>query len=428
MVKVTFKTVQGSNFQLDLDATTKVSDVKAAIESSQGAGFPAANQVIIFSGKVLKDDTTLADNKVSENGFMVVMITKAKQAAPAAAAPAPAPAAVPVAPEVPAAGASAPAAAEAPASAPPAATGVSPSSAHLASESPAAAAAPDVTTGATGTAADPYSASASSLSTGAALEGHINQMVEMGFEREQVQRAMRAAFNNPDRAVEYLMTGIPASAEHPPPVAASGAGGAGGGGGSQAAGSGAAAAAASAGGEGSGEQPAASQPAGSGGPNAQPLDMFPQGMPNFGGGGGGAAQRAGALAFLRDNQQFQGLRHVVQANPQILQPMLQELGKQNPQLLQLINANQEEFLSMINEPGGGDMDPEAMAALGGLGEDMDIGEGGGAQIAVTEEEAAAIDRLQGMGFERAACIEAFIACDRNEEAAANFLLENMNDD
>ena len=26
--------------------------------------------------QVLKDDTTLADNKVSENGFMVIMVTK----------------------------------------------------------------------------------------------------------------------------------------------------------------------------------------------------------------------------------------------------------------------------------------------------------------------------------------------------------------
>jgi hypothetical protein len=47
-----------------------------------------------------------------------------------------------------------------------------------------------------------------------------------------------------------------------------------------------------------------------------------------GGGGAGAAEGAaaaggGSLDFLRNNTQFQALRQIVQANPQILQPMLQ---------------------------------------------------------------------------------------------------------
>jgi UV excision repair protein RAD23 len=40
--------------------------------------------------------------------------------------------------------------------------------------------------------------------TGTQLDGVIQNMMEMGFEREQCVRALRASFNNPDRAVEYL--------------------------------------------------------------------------------------------------------------------------------------------------------------------------------------------------------------------------------
>lgn len=42
--------------------------------------------------------------------------------------------------------------------------------------------------------------------SGDTLQTAIIQMVDMGFERDQVMRALRASFNNPDRAVEYLMT------------------------------------------------------------------------------------------------------------------------------------------------------------------------------------------------------------------------------
>ena len=48
---------------------------------------------------------------------------------------------------------------------------------------------------------------------------------------------------------------------------------------------------------------------------------------------------------------------MVQTNPQLLQPVLQQLGEQNPQILQLINQHQQEFIQLINEPVQGSGSP-----------------------------------------------------------------------
>merc|ERR1712150_307373 len=68
---------------------------------------------------------------------------------------------------------------------------------------------------------------AAGMDTGMVLGEDYNRMVQqlqdMGYEKTQVEAALRASYNNPDRAVEYLLTGIPSSAQEqsaPPSVAA----------------------------------------------------------------------------------------------------------------------------------------------------------------------------------------------------------------
>lgn len=210
-------------------------------------------------------------------------------------------------------------------------------------------------------------------------------MEGMGFPRDEIDRAMRAAFFNPDRAVEYLLNGIPATAQQERPAAASPrpasnraqtpA---------QTGNTGAEAAAPAP----SGDEPvnlfeAAAQAgqgrggAGAGGARGAGGAGDLAAALGGGGQGGGAGGNAANLEFLRNNPQFQQLRQVVQQQPAMLEPILQQVAAGNPQLAQIITQNPDQFMQLLAEDGDDDVQLPP----------------GAQQISVTEEERQAIERV-----------------------------------
>ncbi|XP_030455761.1 probable ubiquitin receptor RAD23a [Syzygium oleosum] len=72
-MKLTVKTLKGTNLEIKVQPSDTIMAVKKNIEDVQD-NYPCGQQLLIHSGKVLKDETTLADNKVSGDGFLVVEI------------------------------------------------------------------------------------------------------------------------------------------------------------------------------------------------------------------------------------------------------------------------------------------------------------------------------------------------------------------
>ncbi|KAK9676190.1 hypothetical protein RND81_11G060000 [Saponaria officinalis] len=101
----------------------------------------------------------------------------------------------------------------------------------------------------------------------------------------------------------------------------------------------------------------------------------------------------------------------------LTKPMLQELEKQNPHLIRLIQDHQNEFLQLMNEPIEGEEGDVLEQLAGGMPQ----------AIEVTPEEREAIERLEGMGFDRATVLEVYFACNKDETLAANYLLDHMHE-
>ncbi|XP_034996747.1 UV excision repair protein RAD23 homolog B isoform X3 [Zootoca vivipara] len=420
-MQITLKTLQQQTFKIDIDPEETVKALKEKIESEKGKdAFPVAGQKLIYAGKILNDDTALKEYKIDEKNFVVVMVTKPK----AAAAPAPSPtttqqsndttttvssstiaAAAPKPTPVPAS-APAPVSAPAPAAPTPAAVACEPVPVSApVEEKPAdkpvetpAATSPTSTDSTTGDLlrSNLFEDATSALVTGQSYENMVTEIMSMGYEREQVIAALRASYNNPDRAVEYLLMGIPGDRESQgmtdPPQAAS----------TVASPSSATATAAA----------TAAVAAAAATTTTTTTTSSTGGHP---------------LEFLRNQPQFQQMRQIIQQNPSLLPALLQQIGRENPQLLQQISQHQEHFIQMLNEPvqesgqGGG-------GSGGGGGSVAEAGSRHMNYIQVTPQEKEAIERLKALGFPEGLVIQAYFACEKNENLAANFLLQQNFDE
>ena len=96
-----------------------------------------------------------------------------------------------------------------------------------------------------------------------------------------------------------------------------------------------------------------------------------------------------------------------------VQSLLEQLGQTSPAMLRLIQENQADFMALLNgsEPPPAQPPPAAQE------------EAGVVTVELTAAEAEAIGRLEQLGFGRDAALQAFLACERDENLAANFLFD-----
>lgn len=401
-MQVIFKDFKKQTVSIEVELSDSVLSAKEKLANEKGVD---ASQIkLVYSGKVLQDDKTLESYKLKEGASIIFMINKTKQT------PTPTPA-----PEQTQSTGS-----ESKSASTNDSTKTQPAASQEASSNTTTTTTTSTTTNestSSGTPAQaqsqqPQESNESTFAVGTEREATIQNIMEMGYERLQVEAALRAAFNNPHRAVEYLLTGIPESLQRPEqpvaPVAQS-------------------------------EAPVGESTTTSahdeedddeheGGQHENLFEAAAAAAAAQEGGahaataGGDAASAGGA--GLGDDQQMQLLRAALQSNPELIQPLLEQLAASNPQIASLIQQDPEAFIRTFLGAGGEDLGFEIEGDESGF-TGGEAGEEGTVRIQLSEQDQSAINRLCELGFERDLVIQVYLACDKNEEVAADILFRDM---
>ena len=310
-MKLILKNLKQVQFNVELESDKKtIQDLKNEIEKVHG--FDAAQLKLLHNGRILDNAKTLEEYQIKDENVIIMMNTKPKQK-------------------------------EQPPSAEP------PKTEPEKKEEP------------------PKQPEAQPQSSNSEYANQINSLVEMGYEKEKVEKAINAAKGNLDLALEFLGSGnIPDSA-----------------------------------------------------PQTQPQNQSQSSQGN-----------RNLSLELRRNASI--IKIVCKDNPEKIFSILNNLKQKSPALLEKIKEHEQDFKNLLVSP----ISQEDIDNFKAFEQNLQglLGEGGrrpgGVEIRLTPEEAEAVKRLKELGdFSQAEVIQAFFACDKNEELTANYLFEQkMRDD
>ena len=190
------------------------------------------------------------------------------------------------------------------------------------------------------------------------LSEKVSSLVEMGYEKEKVEKALNASGGNIDKAIEYLTSGnIPdASSENHH--------------------------------------------------NQHNLNL----------GNNGSNNSSNLDPELKKNAIL--IKILCHNNPNKIVSILNNMKIKNPDILNKIKQHEEEFKNLLVSP----ITQEDINFYRSF--QRDLRSGGRKKIKLTKEESNTIKRLEELGnFSHAEVVQAFIACDKNEELTANYLFE-----
>ncbi len=297
-MKIIIKNLKQVQYNVEIESDEKtIKDLKMAIETAHG--FDSSLMKLLHNGAILDDSKTLKDYNIKEENVVIMMNSKAKpKVQPSPPQPETKPQELPPEKKEP-------------------------------STSPSEVNKPD-------------------------LNEKVNSLVDMGYEKEKVEKALNAANGNLDLAIEYLSSGnIPEKNEQ-----------------------------------------------------AQSSNL-------------GNDNNNSSLPFeLKKNAAI--MKIVCQRNPNKIINILNNIKDREPTTLNLIKQHEEEFKRLLVSP----ISQEDITIFRNFQQELRSRRSGGVQIKLTKEESDAVKRLQDLGnFTKSEVLQAFIACDRNEELTANYLFE-----